>query len=159
MLGRSRFTTHDAGVLRVPGGVISISDVAYFWDSPTEVDFGVPVDLRVKVLLDSEQVVREIRMENGGDGAREAKLIGELQLDFSLAMACDRATWSQRLGGMSEQEYLDFQSSLDDKWLIDRIVLDGCPDGLLFRAAADVYSIYALCDPSARVVGCVIVAD
>jgi hypothetical protein len=159
MLGRSKFITHDAGVLRVPSGIVSISDAAYFWDSPTEIDLGTPVDLRATVLLDSEQTVREVRMETDRELSSEARLVGELQLDFSLAIACDRVSWARGLGSMSEQEYLDFQSSLDDKWLVDRVALDGCPDGLLFRAAADAYCIYSLYDSTSRVVGCVIVAE
>jgi hypothetical protein len=58
---------------------------------------------------------------------------------------------------MSGDEHLAFQDSLLRDRLVERVELDGCPAGLVFRAAATVNFVHTLHDASGRVVGCSVV--
>ncbi|MCB9619208.1 MAG: hypothetical protein H6724_07120 [Sandaracinus sp.] len=158
--GRGRCRSRGkSGVFQQPAsGMLCVTDVASFWDEPVEVELHAPAELRSVVLLDKQDVVREIRMSPVVDGVYEVREIGELYVAFSLAIACDRDSWSHALGAMDEEQLDQFQVSLNEKALIDAVRIDGCPDGLLFRAAADGYVVSALLEGGARVVGCLISA-
>lgn len=157
MRGRSKTVRHDAGTLRVPGGTVSISDGAFFWDFPVEIELQGVNDLTARCTI-VDDIVQEVRLAPDASGLYQVGAPYELRLEFSLVLVCDRNAWDAWLGSLSVEEYLSFQSSLEEKWMVDRVPLVDGPDALVFRAAADSYEVRRLLDSNARTVGCAITA-
>ncbi|MCB9619209.1 MAG: hypothetical protein H6724_07125 [Sandaracinus sp.] len=141
-----------------PEGVLSISDVAYFWDCPITITLARASRLVVRAEIDEDTVVR-VRFEPEGSRQLRRHRVGDLVLDFSIALVCDRGTWSRGLSARSADEHLAFQDAFDDRPLVDSVALEGCPDGVCFRAAAGPYEVFELRDGQGGVVGAAIVAS
>ncbi|MEZ4250524.1 MAG: hypothetical protein R3B99_20005 [Polyangiales bacterium] len=145
------------GFVDVPEGVLSISDAEYFWDCPIELALTGVSRLVVRTEIDEGTVV-EVRFEPEGARKPRRRRVGDLVLDFSIVLVCDRGAWSRGLAAMTAEDYLAFQDAFDDRPLVDSVALEGCPDGVCFRAAAGPYDVFELREASGEVVGAAIVA-